>query len=244
MKIKLIDLSQEIYNGMPVYQGHQRTVVYKVRTHEECRELYEKSNPNLKNMPVHTSITMGLLMSDHGPTHTDSHSHLDPSPEAESIEKIPLEKFYTPGVVINVSNFHTEPYITKNILEQVCNKDKIIITENSTALIYTGHYDRNYNTIDWLYNYPGLDGEATEWLADKGVINIGIDAPSIDSSVEFKRRVYPAHRACKKRKILNTENLCNLDKVLGKEFTYCGFPLKIRGGSGGPIRAVAIIYQK
>ncbi len=61
MTRKLIDLTQEIYNGMPVYPGHQRTVIFDVKTHEETREL---------NKPgTHTSTVMGLLMCDHGPTH-------------------------------------------------------------------------------------------------------------------------------------------------------------------------------
>jgi len=41
--------------------------------------------------------------------------------------------------------------------------------------------------------------------------------------------------------ITNTENLCNLDKLVGKRFFYMGLPLKIRDGSGAPIRAVALV---
>ena len=41
--------------------------------------------------------------------------------------------------------------------------------------------------------------------------------------------------------MLNTENLCNLKQVAGREFMYIGLPLKIRGGSGSPIRAVAVL---
>src|SRR3972149_628759 len=69
MARKLIDLTQEIYNGMPVYPGHQRTVIFDVKTHEETKET---------NKPgTHTSIVMGLLMCDHGPTHVDAFIHID-----------------------------------------------------------------------------------------------------------------------------------------------------------------------
>ncbi len=44
--------------------------------------------------------------------------------------------------------------------------------------------------------------------------------------------------------ITNTENLCNLDKVANKRFLYIGMPLKIRAGSGSPIRAVAILADE
>jgi kynurenine formamidase len=42
---------------------------------------------------------------------------------------------------------------------------------------------------------------------------------------------------------MNTENLCNLDKVVGKRFTFIGLPLKIRGGTGSPIRAIALLEE-
>ena len=47
MARKLIDLTQEIYNGMPVYPGHQRTVIFDVKTHDETRELNKPGTPHL-----------------------------------------------------------------------------------------------------------------------------------------------------------------------------------------------------
>jgi kynurenine formamidase len=97
--------------------------------------------------------------------------------------------------------------------------------------------------MEWLLNYPGLDREAMLWLADKGVVNVGIDSPSIDSSTEMKYKNYPAHRVCRERKILNMENLAHLEKVAGKRFDFIGFPLLIRRGTGSPIRAVAVLDE-
>ena len=114
MARKLIDLTQEIYNGMPVYPGHQRTVIFDVKTHEETREL---------NKPgTHTSTVMGLLMCDHGPTHVDALSHVDSNPKAESIDQLPLELFYTPAVCLDVSHRRAGEYITVQDLEQACKK--------------------------------------------------------------------------------------------------------------------------
>ncbi len=96
MARKLVDLTQEIYNGMPVYPGHQRTVLFDVKTHDETREL---NRPGL-----HTSTVMGLLMCDHGPTHVDAFVHIDSSPAAESVDQLPLDLFYTPAVCLDVSH--------------------------------------------------------------------------------------------------------------------------------------------
>jgi len=236
---KLIDLSQEIYEGMPVYPGHQRTAIFLMKTHEETKVVNKNSKSG------HTSMTMGLLISDHGPTHVDAFNHIDPSPDAESIDQLPLEKFYTPAVCLDLSYVKNEKdYITKERLQKACKEAGLEIKQGDTVLIYTGHYNRNYPDFEkWLFNYPGLDREAMEWLADLGVVNVGVDTPSIDSSIEMKEKNYPAHKVCRERKILNTENMANLDKIAGKRFTICMFPLKIRNGSGSPVRAVAILDE-
>jgi len=235
MARKLIDLTQEIYNGMPVYPGHQRTVIFDVKTHEETKET---------NKPgTHTSIVMGLLMCDHGPTHVDSLMHVDPSPTAASIDQLPLDLFYTRAVCLDVSHRKAGEYITVQDLEQACAKAKLKVQKGMTVLLYTGHFNRTYPSMEWLLRYPGLDREAMLWLADKGVVNVGIDSPSIDSSDEMKHKNYPAHAVCRERKVLNTENLGYLEKVVGKTFDFIGFPLLIRRGSGSPIRAVAVLEE-
>ncbi len=234
MKGKLVDLSQEIYNGMPVYPGHQRTAIFEAKNHEESRAV---------NRTAFSSTTMGILMSDHGPTHVDAFSHLDPSPEAETVDRLPLELFYTPAVCLDVSHRKPGEYITVKDLEQASARAGLEVRRGMTLLLYTGHYDRSYPGIDYLMSYPGLNRGAMLWIADKGIVNVGVDSPSIDSSGEMKEKNYPAHTVARERKILNMENLAHLDEVAGREFIFIGFPLLIRGGSGSPIRAVALLPE-
>jgi len=70
---------------------------------------------------------------------------------------------------------------------------------------------------------------------------IGINSPSIDHSDAMDTKRYPAHDICNKHEILNMENMANLNSVAGKRYTLCAFPLKIRNGTGSPIRPVAIL---
>lgn len=66
----------------------------------------------------------------------------------------------------------------------------------------------------------------------------GVEAisPSPEGEMNFQ-----AHNICGERKMTHMEGLDNLDKVVGKgRFTFVGFPLKLRGGSGSPIRAAAL----
>ena len=106
--------------------------------------------------------------------------------------------------------------------------------------MYTGHYDKNFDTDLYQTAYSGLSYKGAQWLAEKGVVNIGVDAPAIDhpSDTDFS-----GHYACGEYGITNTENLCNLHLLKGKRFLYFGLPLRIRGGSGSPIRAVALIEE-
>ena len=111
---------------------------------------------------------------------------------------------------------------------------------NKIVLLYTGSYKKRYHTDEWLTHYPGLNKEATEWLANQGIVNFGIDAPSVDNSTD---KTFPCHVVCREKKLLNMERLANLDKVSGKRFIFIGFPLKIRGASGSSIRAVALLEE-
>ena len=90
----------------------------------------------------------------------------------------------------------------------------------------------------WLTEYSGLTREAATHIFARGALNIGQDAPSIDCVLTTS---FPAHQVCREMQRLNTENLANLRPVTGKRFRFVALPLKIRGGSGSPVRAVALL---
>jgi kynurenine formamidase len=55
---------------------------------------------------------------------------------------------------------------------------------------------------------------------------------------------FPAHQVCRELQRLNTENSADLRPVIGKRFKFIAFPLKIRGGSGSSVVAVAVIEEE
>lgn len=230
--VEIIDLSQPIYQGMPVYPGHLKTVVWTHHTHDET----------LKQIGTGFSYeTRGIMISDHGPTHVDAFNHIDPEPGAAAIDEVPLEWLITPAVCVDVTRAEPQSYITREIIKHALDACELVPPKGGTFLLWTGHYERHYGSPVWLEAYPGLDREGTEWLADVGVINIGIDAPSIDTPAD---RDYPAHQVCRERKLLNTENLGGLGRVAGVEFVFVALPLRIEGGTASPVRAVALIDRQ
>jgi kynurenine formamidase len=228
---KIIDLSQEIYTGMPVYPGHMKTVVWTHLSHEECQ----------RQLGTDFSYeTRGILMCDHGPTHIDSVSHLSRDPDAESVDQLALQKCITSGVCVDVSDIPLKTQFGREKIESGLKKQGLDIRPGDTILFYTAHYDRYYGQPIYMTDYPGLNREATEYIIDRGAVNFGVDSPSPDMWYD---KTYPCHTVCAERRVTHIENLCNLDKLLGRRFTFIALPLKIRGGTGSPVRAVAILDE-
>lgn len=230
MGLKLIDLSQEIFQGMSVFPMHQPTFIMLNMTHEE-------------NMKITGSKTLGfsarnLLISEHGGTHSDAVWEYNPS--GATIDKMPMEYFWGSAICLDLSHISASRYIETKDLKEALRKSEQEIIKGDIVLLYTGHFDRNFGTDKWQTEYTGLSYDAAKWLVEKGVVNIGVDAPAIDHPEDLD---FSGHLICSKYHISNTENLCNLDKVVNRRFLYIGLPLKIREGSGSPIRAVALVEQ-
>ena len=230
---ELIDLTQEIYHDHPVYHTHQQTAIWTDTSHEESEHMFRKE---LGEDPPFTFETQAILLCDHGPTHVDAPRHF--KEDGEPVNEMSLETFHTPGKAIDVSYREPGEYITVDDLESACEEADVTIEVGDTVLIRTGHYDETYPEPAYSENYPGLNAEATNWLIDKGVTNFGVDQPSPDTPEDI---TYPCHTLCKENNLPHMENLRNLDRVVGTDFTFIGFPLSIRDGTGSPIRAVAMV---
>lgn len=112
------------------------------------------------------------------------------------------------------------------------------------AVIDVSYLDRNIEPGDierveeMVFFYTGgksiyLSEEGAEYLVEKGIKAVGIDNPTIGG--------FEVHKILLSNEILIFENLTNLEKLIGKEFTFFGVPLKIKNGSGSPVRAFALI---
>jgi kynurenine formamidase len=230
-KGKIIDLSQEIYQEMPVYPGHLKTVVWTHISHEECQ----------RQLGTGFSYeTRGIMFCDHGPTHIDAVSHLSRATGAPSVDQIPLGNCITSAICLDVSDIPQKTQFGRKKIEQELKRWNLDIRKGDTILFYTAQYDRYYGKPEYMTDYPGLDREATEYIIDQGCVNFGVDSASPDMWYD---KTYPCHTVCSERSITHVENLCNLDKLVGKRFTFIGLPLKIRKGTGSPLRPVAILEE-
>jgi kynurenine formamidase len=227
---KVIDLTQEIYTGMPVFPGHLKTVVWDYVTHEETKRIMTEG---------YSYTTRGIMISDHGPTHVDAICHIDPKENAPCIDKMPLETFFGPALCLDLSELPEGTLFSPDDIKEAEKRVGQEIRPGDIVLFYTGHYDRHYPNHEYLEGYSGFSYDAAEYLIEERKIkNWGVDNPSPDKPPTTN---YPVHQHYRRTHVPHMENLCNLDKLIGKRFMFYGFPLKIRGGSGSPIRAVAVI---
>jgi kynurenine formamidase len=228
---KIINLSQEIYQGMPVYPGHLKTVIWTHLSHEECRGQLGTG---------FSYETRGVMFCDHGPTHIDAISHLSSEPDAPSVEEIPLTNCITSAICIDVSDIPQKTQFGREKIEKKLKNGNLEIRPGDTILFHTAQYARYYGRPEYMTDYPGLDKGGTEFIIDQGCVNFGVDSASPDMWYD---KTYPCHKTCAERKVTHVENLCNLDQLIGRRFIFIGLPLKIRRGTGSPLRAVAILDE-
>ena len=228
MALKLIDLSQEIFEGMSVFPMHQPTFIMTNMTHESNKQVTGSKKVGFS--------ARNLLISEHGGTHSDA--VWEYKPEGETIDKMPLTHFWGSAICIDVSHIPPSRRIEPRDLQEAVRKSGQNLQPGDIVLLFTGHFDRYFGTDLWQTTYSGLSYDGAKWLAEQGVVNIGVDAPAIDHPEDID---FSGHLVCGEYDITNTENLCNLHLVVNRRFLYMGLPLRIRDGSGSPIRAVALL---
>ena len=227
--MQIIDLSQDIYEGMKVYPGHLKTVQFEHATHEETAPRFEGG---------FSFQTTGFILNDNGPTHVDSFSHLDPTPGAETIDQMALDLFYGPAVCLDVTGFAPQTDITAEDLDRIEGASPVAVRRGDIVLFHTATWNRYVGDKRYLTDFPGLGASAAEWIVQRGVKTFGVDSPTPDNPAS---KTYPIHMMCRREHITHYENLANLDRVVDTRFTFVGFPLKVRGAHGGPTRAVALV---
>ena len=123
-------------------------------------------------------------------------------------------------------------------LEAAVTKAGVPVPHGGTVLLCTGHHARTFPRKEYSSDNSGVNVAATGWLARQGIVHFGIDSMRPGPEGDVNALV---HKACLDLDITHIESLCNLEALLGQgQFTFIGLPMKWRGGTASPIRAVAV----
>jgi kynurenine formamidase len=189
--------------------------------------------------------------SEHGGTHLDAPVHF--SQGGQSVDQIPIERFFGEAYVVDV----VEPS-SRNADYQVGVEDirraevsQGPIPAAAIVLLRTGFSQRWPDAARYLgtavrgdagarqLHFPGLHPDAARWLVGNRTIKaIGIDTASIDHG---QSTLFESHRVLYARNIPAFENLTAVERVPARGAFIVALPMKIGGGSGAPLRAVAIV---
>ena len=153
---------------------------------------------------------------------------------------MPLELFFGKAVCFDMSHVPERGKITVEDMERAQEKTGVVV-DGHIVLFYYGIHDKYFPTDEVLRRNPEVSPEVVRWLKDHGSIMHGVEGPSTDV---MDTKLFPSHRACRDLGLSHFEWLVNLDQLLGRgEFEFYGVPLKLKGGSGSPIRAFAVVDE-
>ncbi len=227
--LEIIDLSQEIFSGMPVFPGLPEVKISMHVSHEQWEGIPDSEFVS----PAVNRLELG----EHTGTHVDAINHMARQYRGQSIDTMPLSKFYTQGICLDLSHKGLRELIETADLERALSAAQLEIRPGDTVLLYTDHYRRAFGTQDWD-NGPGISVDAARWLGRQGIAAFGVEpaAPGV-RHVSNKE----VHHICGELGFTHYENMVNLYRLIGRgRFRFIGLPLKIRGGTGSPVRAVAV----
>src|SRR6267143_1969166 len=215
MGVKLIDLSMEVYKGMMTYPNVAKPVIVEMETHREMAVSIGTAQYGIDEITNHCMIVTG----DHIGTHIDSWGHVKPDDEITPVDLVEAEN-------------KLNGYRIKQL-------DIVLLRTDAAKLRFEKRY---------LTDHPGMTKESVHYILDRGVKVMGIDAIGFDPPVAkmFERKKFwEAHRVMREREYYHLENMCNLHEIPPPyhSFTVSVLPIKWRGASAAPVRAVAIIQQ-
>ena len=216
-KVRLFDLSQEIYHGCPAYP--RMAVPQITRTSHRVREGF-----NAETMTVSTHLV----------THVDMPEHFyDGTGDSASL---PLERFWGPGAVVDLrGKVGADQPVGPDLLGPWMDK----IDAGDLVLINTGWDRRRGFGADYMRAWPYLDGEGAAMLLERKVKAVGIYSMSLGGNGS-KEKARPCHEILLGAGILIIEEVFFPEEVMdGKKRPVSAFPLKIAGASASPVRLVA-----
>ena len=220
----IIDLTLELEDGTSTHPAHARCVVVEFASHRLTAPRFRP--------PCQGYASRILMFSDHIGTHVDAPFHFFPG--AGTIESVKPEQLIGPAVCLDVSAKRADEPVTPGLLE-AAERRAGVRAESGDILLFRAWPGRHID--EGFFQCAGMNQAAAEWAATRGVRVVGCDLATPDDP---RDPVRPVHLTLLGQGILIIEHLANLDQLPAPRFQFVGLPLRIKGATGSPIRAVAM----
>lgn len=253
---RLFDLEHPRQFGDPVHPPHRPGTLFTLhRRHEPGGE------------EVRTSASGMIFTAEHAGTHIDAFAHqamhqtlyggvhISPAVQTPTgftqlgIDTVP--PIVARGVLLDLAALRRGPLAARTLVDtadlKACRDAQgTEIDQNDVVLIRTGN-DTFWGEPDRYLNGPGMSADASEWLADYGVLAVGADnmAWDLPGYVDERLKVsFPGHAILLVQRgvyIIENLNLIELSAAHCFEFAFVCLPLKLRGGTASPVRPIALV---
>jgi kynurenine formamidase len=236
---KLVDLSHP-FNEQTIYWPTAATFKLEQVAEGETEQGYYYAANNFS-------------AAEHGGTHLDAPVHF--ARGGDTADEIPLRRLIGRGVVVDVTKraLADRDYLISVADLTSYERRNGRIGRGTIVLLRTGYErfwpdrERYLGTAELgeqavpKLHFPGLDPAAARWLVRRGVRAVGLDTASIDYG---QSKLFEAHRVLGAAGVPVFENVANLRRLPSRNFLVIALPMKIEGGSGGPLRTVAIVPRR
>ncbi len=222
---EIIDLSHELYSGMPNIGGLQ-IAFWPVETYAGLRTITGGKYGQESRM---------MLLAEHCGTHMDAPRHFDET--GKTVAEVPLERLVLPGHLLDFTHKKAGEAITIADFEQAEAHSGRSIGPGTALVCWTGT-DKIWGQGDWVTARPHVPTTSAQWLVDRGITLFATDMIGMDDPAEWW---WPTHAVWLQNGVCMLQQLCNLEQLVGRDFTLVCLPLKMRDGTGCPVRAVALV---
>jgi kynurenine formamidase len=253
---KIIDLSLPHENGAT--ESSSPSIEHS--SHEDgVARLAKVAGLTPADFPFSTAMATDIITGKtHSGTHIDAPYHYGPLCEgkpAKTVDQVPLEWLFAPGVVLDMRRKKPGDEITALDMRHALGEIGYEIKPFDIVILQTGA-DKFWGTTteEYMANQSGLNVSGLDWLLDQGVMVVGIDAWTLDRPVKAmaesyretsdKSFLWPSHFHGRNREYIQIEKMANLDS-LPKPFGFIVsvLPVKFKGCTAGWCRAVAIFMD-
>ncbi len=214
---RIYDLSQPVFTNCPQYPDEnprpaQVRLFYMLAVQGVNKEIVE--------------------ISTHTGTHCDAPFHFFEN--GKTIDEVPLDTYVGPATILDLRSKTPGSAIERADVERFADR----IAEGDIVLLNTGWGHKRANTAEFLTKYVYLGGEAAQYLVDRGVKGVGIDAVSLGGYKDPSKAV-PAHKVMLGNGKFIVEELYFPDEVMDeRKRLFVAAPVKLQGTSGGWTRAM------
>jgi arylformamidase len=225
--IDVIDLSHEVAEGM-LNMGGWTTAFPVIDTIAKTKTMSQGK------MGVASKM---ILVAEHNGTHIDVPRHF--VEDGMSVDQVPLSQLILPGHLLDFTHKGIGEPITVADFETAETRSGQRVGPGTAVICWTG-VDKVWGRPDMNRLRPYVPAETALWMADRKVTLFATDLIGMDNPDEWWE---PTHLAWLSNGVCMVQQLCNLDKLVGKRFLFIAFPIKTVGGTGCPVRAAALVLQ-